>query len=655
MIRLARFAPLVLCSLAFLHVAPLGSAQATWYVDVTATPPGSGTPESPYASIQYALSRPTTLGGDTVLVLPGTYFENLDFLGKAVHVVSSGGRTVTAIDGGGPGVGQSVVSFTSGEGPGSVLQGFTVTNGYGPLDVPLGLTEGGGVRIVGASPTIRDCQVQRNEADHGAGVFSENGSPWIEDCLVIGNLWTINSSGCGGWFDGGSPWLVDVVVEFNGVANWGGGLYFEASLPSLLRTTVRNNYTNYFDGGGVYLLACPQASFVDCTLSGNQCLDGGFGAGLAADSSTVTMTGCAVDSNSAYVDHEAGGIGLASSSLWFTDGEITNNFSARGGGIGVGIFPFGGGTLLLEDSVVAGNTAHADQALGNGGGLHVRAGSIATVKRCVFDSNTASGLNGSGGAVFGPADLEHCTLVGNSANVGGGACGAALDSCISYFNTPLGTCSSTNVTYSDVEGGHAGIGNINADPTFWNLTGGDFHLKPGSPCIDTGNPASPLDPDGSLSDMGAFPFDAGYCPPAETYCTAGVSAAGCQAAIGSLGTPSASAPNGFLLLASKVEGQRDGLFFFGTNGRQANPWGNGTSYQCVIPPVKRGPVLAGVGTTGTCNGAFAFDLNAHWTSKPSSNPGSGVLVQAQLWYRDPLSTSNQTTSLSDAIEAGVCP
>ena len=37
--------------------------------------------------------------------------------------------------------------------------------------------------------------------------------------------------------------------------------------------------------------------------------------------------------------------------------------------------------------------------------------------------------------------------------------------------------------------------------------------------------------------------------------------------------------------ASGVQGQKDGLFFFGTNGQQANPWGNGTSYQCVVPPV----------------------------------------------------------------------
>jgi hypothetical protein len=52
---------------------------------------------------------------------------------------------------------------------------------------------------------------------------------------------------------------------------------------------------------------------------------------------------------------------------------------------------------------------------------------------------------------------------------------------------------------------------------------------------------------------------------------------------------------------------------------------------------------------------MAQDLNARWTAKPAQNPGAGALVQAQLWYRDPQSTSNQTTSLSDAIEFPVGP
>ena len=149
---------------------PIGHAQTTWYVDSTATAPGNGTPGSPYASIQYALSQATTVHGDTVLVLPGTYVENVDFLGKAVRLVSSGGPTVTVIDGGAPLVELSAVTFASGEGPGSVLQGFTVENGSGTLDASFTFYDGGGVRISGASPTIRDCVIQQNEADRGGGV-----------------------------------------------------------------------------------------------------------------------------------------------------------------------------------------------------------------------------------------------------------------------------------------------------------------------------------------------------------------------------------------------------------------------------------------------------------------------------------------------------
>ena len=124
----------------------------------------------------------------------------------------------------------------------------------------------------------------------------------------------------------------------------------------------------------------------------------------------------------------------------------------------------------------------------------------------------------------------------------------------------------------------------------------------------------------------------------RSYCTAGKSAAGCQAGISATGTASASAPSGFSLLAA-VEGQKDGLFFFGTNGKQANPWGNGTSYQCVVPPVVRTPTMSGVGTIGLCDGSFALDLNALWCPscpKPAKNPGAAAVVQAQLWYRDPL-------------------
>ena len=143
-----------------------------------------------------------------------------------------------------------------------------------------------------------------------------------------------------------------------------------------------------------------------------------------------------------------------------------------------------------------------------------------------------------------------------------------------------------------------------------------------------------------------------------SYCTAGTTASGCSALLSATGTASATASSGFSVSATGVEGSKDGLFFFGTNGRQANAWGNGTSFQCVVPPVKRGGLLVGSGSVLSCAGMFTQDLNALWCPscpKPAHNPGAGATTQAQLWYRDPLNTSNQTTSLSDAIEFTLQP
>jgi hypothetical protein len=161
---------------------------------------------------------------------------------------------------------------------------------------------------------------------------------------------------------------------------------------------------------------------------------------------------------------------------------------------------------------------------------------------------------------------------------------------------------------------------------------------------------------GGLLEGSAYVFTASPgCTTCVSYCTAGTSAAGCRALLSALGVPSASASSGFDLVAEQVEGGRNGLFYYGANGRQANPWGNGASYQCVVPPVTRAALMPGVGVGGQCNGTFVQDLNALWSASPPKNPGAGAVVRAQLWYRDPFNSSNTETSLSDALEFTAVP
>src|SRR2546428_5912540 len=77
-----------------------------------------------YPTIQAAINA--AANGDTVLVAPGTYVENINFSGKAITVTSAGGPSVTTINGG---YLNTVVTFASGEGPTTTLQGFTIKNG----------------------------------------------------------------------------------------------------------------------------------------------------------------------------------------------------------------------------------------------------------------------------------------------------------------------------------------------------------------------------------------------------------------------------------------------------------------------------------------------------------------------------------------------
>jgi uncharacterized protein (TIGR02145 family) len=72
--------------------------------------------------------------------------------------------------------------------------------------------------------------------------------------------------------------------------------------------------------------------------------------------------------------------------------------------------------------------------------------------------------------------------------------------------------SSIEVTFSDIEGGWIGEGNIDADPLFVSPDNGDFHLQSDSPCIDAGDPGY-TDPDGTIADMGAYPTYQGCTDP----------------------------------------------------------------------------------------------------------------------------------------------
>jgi len=137
-----------------------------------------------------------------------------------------------------------------------------------------------------------------------------------------------------------------------------------------------------------------------------------------------------------------------------------------------------------------------------------------------------------GGVTFGLSSsgiLTNNTIVENTATGKGGGvyCESstmAITSSILWDNAaPNGpeiywTGSSFSITYSDIEGGWTGLGNINDLPLFVTGPGGDYYLSQiaagqlsNSPCVDTGNPGGLMIdgttrtdevPDSGVVDMG---------------------------------------------------------------------------------------------------------------------------------------------------------
>jgi len=120
------------------------------------------------------------VNGDTVLVAPGTYKENINFNGKAIVVRSSGGPKVTIIDGGGLG---AVVTFSTGETNGSVLSGFTIQHG-----------SASGVYMNFASPVVKNNIIANNNAEFGAGMYIGGAST----ARVLRNTFIGNVASAGG-------------------------------------------------------------------------------------------------------------------------------------------------------------------------------------------------------------------------------------------------------------------------------------------------------------------------------------------------------------------------------------------------------------------------------------------------------------------------
>ena len=222
-------------------------------------------------TIQSAINIANT--GDTVLVAPGIYSENINFNGKAITVTSSGGASATTIDGAGL---APVVTFATGEGPSSVLNGFTVQNGTSTFNSQY---EGGGIYINSTSPTITNNVIQNNTAcSEGGGIAVYFGSPKIQGNTIQNNT----QSGCSGGEGGGiaiggagsAQVIGNLIVNNTWPSGNGGGIALNsAGTPTIKSNIITGNtaagVSPAAQGGGISMVNASDALIVQNLIYNN--------------------------------------------------------------------------------------------------------------------------------------------------------------------------------------------------------------------------------------------------------------------------------------------------------------------------------------------------------------------------------------------------
>jgi predicted outer membrane repeat protein len=286
-------------------------------------------------------------------------------------------------------------------------------------------------------------------------VGGEGAGTVLEGFTVTGGETSGGQVGYSGiWCDGLSPTIRDCILRDNSGGE-GGGVYGNARLE---RCTIRDNDAlPYGRGGGVY----GRPTLVDCVVEDNR--SGDLGGGIYA-TGPCSIVRTVIDGNVA--------------------GNGSDGYSA--GGV------YGPATLI--GCRITNNVAHHHlDGSGQPGLVGTAVHGAVLVARCTVSGNRVGNGPFPGdpsGALLGVTRVVDSILWGDELREIGG----------------YGSWLPSEVRHSTVQGGWPGTGNLALDPLFRDAPSGDYFLEPGSLAIDAGDPAGPLDPDGTRADMGALFF-----------------------------------------------------------------------------------------------------------------------------------------------------
>jgi hypothetical protein len=261
----------------------------------------------------------------------------------------------------------------------------------------------------------------------------------------------------------------------------GGGIYVQGCSPRILHNELRFNYShngNYNGAGGGIATESSSALVAYNTIHENQA-DSGGGICCMEYGSPRLIGNLVVDNTGFYA---GGGMYFgARSSPTVERNTILRNTAGGWGGGGINSwtsFIFYGTFPTIRNNIIAKNRSTSGSEACGGGGVYCRYDRAVLVGNTIAENQAVVG-GGIYALNYAPQAplVTDCVVWGNTAPTG--------PQIYLYPTTP----SEIVVSYSDVQGGWTGVGNINDDPRFLAPGSDDYHLTPLSPCIDRGDPA----------------------------------------------------------------------------------------------------------------------------------------------------------------------
>ena len=403
-----------------------------------------------YPSIQAGLN--TAIEGDTVLVQPGTYVENIVWPEEhGIRLIAAGDTTNTIIDGNYSG---SVIEF-----PGSVfynsttlIKGFTITHG-----------SSSGIYMWDADIIMDDLHITKNlgseyySGKRGGGIICFYSNPTIKNSKIDKN-------------------------ENVGNGAMGGGVYLEMySSPHFYNVIISENScmaSVVAYGGGVYMDNYCDPLFINVTVShnimgGEKCWGGGV----------FCHSNCYTHFENSKIEHN------------LSDGSEDN----RGGGIYSGLYNI----VYLNRCFITNNGQSGLSVSNSGAGLFFLEGELSIIN-CLISNNYLAeetyGFEGLG-MYIGMCDhlaIIHSTISGNCRKnhlLSAGSAIKLLDVTGGFKNSifwnenlssEIGSSvqNEIEISYSNIKGGWAGTANIDEDPLF--IDDSTFVIDLSSPCVNAG-------------------------------------------------------------------------------------------------------------------------------------------------------------------------